>query len=87
MVQSDDAGPLLRAKLDGLAPTFIVVGAVEIPRDDILALATALEKAGVEVTLHVAEDLPHFPPIFADYHEAGAACVDAIGQVVRSYLL
>jgi monoterpene epsilon-lactone hydrolase len=76
----------VHAKLDGLPPTFIAVGSVEIPRDDILALAAALEKAGVEVTRHVAEDLPHLPPIFADYHPAGADCVEAMGRFVRSRL-
>jgi acetyl esterase/lipase len=76
----------VRAKLDGLSPTFIAVGSVEIPRDDILALARALENAGVEVTTHVAEDLPHFPLIFADYHKAAAACADAIARFVRARL-
>ncbi len=72
------------ANLDDLAPTFIAVGSVEIPRDDILALAKALERAGVEVTVHVAEEMPHLPPIFADYHEAGRRCVEAIGGFVRN---
>lgn len=76
----------LRARLEGIAPTFVAAGSVEIPRDDILALAGALEKAGVEVTRHLAEDLPHFPLIFADYHPAGAACLAAIARFIESHL-
>lgn len=74
----------VRAKLHGLAPTFIVAGSVEIPRDDILSLAIALKEAGVEVTLHIAKDLPHLPPIFADVHPSGAACVEAIAGYIRA---
>lgn len=76
----------VRAKLDRLAPTLIVVGSAEIPRDDILALASALEQAGVDVTRHVADELPHNPPIFADYHPAARASVDAIASFIRAQL-
>lgn len=75
----------VRADLAGLAPTFLSVGTAEIPRDDILALAAALEEAGVDVTRHVAVDLPHLAPIFADFHTGGAACVDAIARFIRSH--
>lgn len=76
----------VRAQLEGLAPTFVSVGTAEIPRDDILTLADRLERAGVEVTRHVVEDAPHFAPIFADYHEGSAACVEAIARFVRARL-
>src|SRR5689334_14572555 len=59
----------IRAKLKDLAPTLVVLSSAEIPRDDILALTSALESAGVEITRHVVKDSPHNPPVFATYHK------------------
>lgn len=75
----------IRANLAGLAPTFVAVGSAEIPRDDIVAFANALEKAGVDVTLHVAKDMPHMPVVFADYHEEGRRCVEGLAGFVRRH--
>jgi acetyl esterase/lipase len=75
----------VNARLGGLTPVLVVAGEVEIPRDDILALAAALEKANVDVTVHVAPDLPHNPPLFAAYHPEARACVEAIGAFVRRF--
>jgi monoterpene epsilon-lactone hydrolase len=76
----------LYADLHGLPPTLVVLGSLEVPRDDILALTNALERSGVEVRRHLAEELPHLPPLFADLHPAGAACVAAIASFVSSCL-
>ena len=54
----------------------VIAGEVEIPRDDILALAARMKGAGVDVTVHVAPDMPHNPPVFAAYHPAAAAALD-----------
>ncbi len=75
------------AKLEGLAPTLITVGDAEIPRDDILELAKLLKEAGVDVTLHVAQDMPHNGPVFAAYHPEGLRALEAIATFVRQRLV
>jgi len=74
----------VHADLKDLAPVFLLVGSREIPRDDILALGERLEAAGVDVVRHLATDLPHNPPFFADYHPSGAASVDGIVDFIRA---
>jgi acetyl esterase/lipase len=76
----------VRARLDGLGPVLIIVGEVEIPRDDILALAEKLAVAKVDVTVHVAEDMPHNPPMFAAYHPNGQTALDKAARFVRTTL-
>lgn len=88
------AGPLalddprlspVHARLAGLPPVLVIAGEVEIPRDDILALAAALEAARVDVTVHVAPDMPHNPPLFAAYHPSARASVAAISAFLRRF--
>lgn len=67
-----------RARLDGLPETFVSWGKCEIPRDDVLAFVGALRAAGVSVTTHAAEDMPHNPTFFADFNENGHAALDAL---------
>lgn len=76
---------LVHARLAGLNPMLVVAGGVEIPRDDIVALAGALERAGVKTTLHVAPEMPHNPPLFAAYHESARASLDALCDFVRRF--
>jgi epsilon-lactone hydrolase len=66
------------AELAGLAPVFILAGGAEIPRDDILALADRLSRANVEVTRHLAPDMPHNAPVFAAYHPSARVAVEAL---------
>ena len=66
------------AALHGLPRTMVVVGTAEIPRDDIRALATKVRDAGVDVTEHVAPDMPHNALFFAAYHPSGKAAFDAV---------
>lgn len=75
-----------RAELRGLAPVLVVVGEVEILHDDIRAFARALEGAAVDVTVHVAKDMPHNAPVFAAMHPSGQIAVEAIGRFVRKTL-
>jgi epsilon-lactone hydrolase len=70
------------AKLEGLAPTFITAGELELPRDDIEAFAESLRQAGVDTTFHLAPDMPHNAAFFADYHPSGVAVIDAIARFV-----
>ncbi len=74
------------AHLAGLPPTLVTVGDREIPRDDILALADALEKAGVDTTLHVAEDMPHNAPVWAAVHPSGKAALEASARFAAARL-
>lgn len=76
----------LRAPLEGLAPVLVIVGEVEIPRDDILALATRLREADVDVTVHEAKDMPHNPMVFAPYHPHGQAALDEAMRFTRRAL-
>ncbi len=74
------------AKLEGLAPAIVTVGEAEIPRDDILVLASRLKDAGVDVTLHVAKDMPHNAPVFAAYHPEGLKALQAVVEFVKRRL-
>ncbi|HVZ14731.1 MAG TPA: alpha/beta hydrolase [Bauldia sp.] len=51
--------PALAADHSGLPPTLIVVAAYDVLRDDDLAFAARLKKAGVEVTLRLVEGVNH----------------------------
>lgn len=74
------------AELEGLAPVLVTVGEAELPRDDILALAAKLKDAGVDVALHVAEDMPHNAPVFAAYHPAAKRALDAVVSFIEAQL-
>jgi epsilon-lactone hydrolase len=76
----------IHANLQRLAPCFISVGDLEIPRDDIVELAKRLRSAGVDVTLHVARNMPHNAPVFAEYHPEGKAAFNALVQFTRAHL-
>jgi acetyl esterase/lipase len=62
------------------------VGELEIPRDDILQFAERIKTAGVDATLHVAKNMPHNAPVFAQYHPEGKAALDAIVRFVQARL-
>jgi acetyl esterase/lipase len=74
------------ADLARLPPTLVTVGDREIPRDDILALAEALRRAGVDTTLHVAPDMPHNAPVWADVHPSGKAALEACARFAAEHL-
>jgi acetyl esterase/lipase len=75
----------VNARLDGLGPILVVVGEVEIPRDDILALANRLRAAKVDVSVHAAKDMPHNPPVLAAYHPNGQRALEEIARFVRRF--
>lgn len=74
------------ANLQGLSPCLVTVGELEIPRDDILDFADRLKRAGVNVTVHVARNMPHNASVFAAYHPEGKAALDAIVRFIRANL-
>lgn len=71
------------ARLDdatGLPPAYIEVGQLDIFRDDAVAYATTLGRAGVPVELHVHPGVPHEFDFFAfDSAVAARAMADRIG--------
>ena len=73
---TDRAHPLvspLFADLSGLPPLLILVGTAEVLLDDATSLAERARDAGVEVELHVEDDLLHVWPMFPGVPEADAA--------------
>lgn len=74
------------ANLTGLAPCLVTVGELEILRDDVLEFAERLRSAGVNVTLHVARNMPHNAPVFAEYYSEGKAALDAIVRFIEAHL-
>ncbi len=71
---------------EGLAPTFVAVGEVEIPRDAIEAFIERLRAAGIDVTRHLAADMPHNAAIFAAFHPSGAELLSAVVGFVNRIL-
>jgi acetyl esterase/lipase len=74
------------ARLEGLGPLFIQVGDAERLRDEGVAFAARTQAAGVETVLDLAPELPHLPPLFADFHPAGARAFDAATRYLRRAL-
>jgi monoterpene epsilon-lactone hydrolase len=76
----------LHAELPGLSPLFVQVGSAERLFDEGVELARRAEHAGVSVTLDVARDMPHNPPLLASFHPEAARALDALVQFVSHHL-
>jgi acetyl esterase/lipase len=77
----------VRADLNHLGPVHLQWGELEICRDDIEVLAARFGSAsGVALESHVAPDMPHDPPVFADFHPSGKAALDALCAFVTTQL-
>ena len=74
------------ADLSGLCPCLVVVGEVELPRDDIVSLYDKLKTAGVDAHLHLARSMPHSPPAMAALHPEGAVSMARIASYVNNHL-
>lgn len=84
--EGDPRNPLaapLYADLSGLPPLLIQVGSAETLLDDSLRIAERARQAGVDVTLHVWEDMIHVWQLFAFMAPQAAAAIDEIGAFVR----
>ena len=66
------ASPLF-ASLAGLPPLLIQAGTADLLLSDAERLAAAALRVGVDVTLHIGEDLPHVYPIMLGTPEAAQA--------------
>jgi epsilon-lactone hydrolase len=76
------ASPLF-ASLSGLPPLLIQAGTADLLLSDAERLAAAALRAGVDVTLHIGEGLPHVYPIMLGTPEAAEA-TDQIGRFLRA---
>jgi monoterpene epsilon-lactone hydrolase len=76
------ASPLFAA-LSGLPPLLIQVGTADLLLSDSERLAAAAAEAGVDVTLHIGEGLPHVYPILLGTPEAAEA-TEQTGKFLRA---
>jgi epsilon-lactone hydrolase len=76
------ASPLF-APLAGLPPLLILVGTADLLLSDSERLAAAATEAGVDVTLHVGEGLPHVYPLMLGTLEAAEATKE-MGKFLRA---
>jgi monoterpene epsilon-lactone hydrolase len=76
------ASPLF-ASLTGLPPLLIQVGTADLLLSDSERLARAAAEAGVDVTLHIGEGLPHVYPLLLGTPEAAEA-TEQIGRFLQA---
>jgi monoterpene epsilon-lactone hydrolase len=76
------ASPLF-ASLAGLPPLLIQTGTADLLLSDSERLAAAATRAGVHVTLHIGDGLPHVYPIMAGTPEAAQA-TEQTGDFLRT---
>lgn len=72
----------LFARLEGLAPLFILAGGGERLLDEATELAGLARQAGVAVELLIAADMPHNPPALADFHPSAQQATAQAGQYI-----
>jgi epsilon-lactone hydrolase len=78
------ASPLF-ASLAGLPPLLVLVSTADLLLSDSERLATAADRAGVDVTLEIGEGLPHVYPLMLGTPEATEA-TEEIGKFLRARL-
>lgn len=79
---ADPAVSPLFADLAGLPPMLLETGSEEVLLDDSLRLAARAEAAGVDVTLEVADGLPHVYQYFASFLPEAQASIDRSGSFI-----
>lgn len=62
---SEYAAPARATRVDGLPPTYLEVGALDIFRDETLKYGSRIAEANIDVELHVYPSLPHAYDVFA----------------------
>lgn len=71
--------------LGALPPTLVCAGGAEAGRDDILSFAETLRAQGVDCTVHVADEMPHDPPLFEAYHPSARAAFEAVVSFIQRH--
>jgi monoterpene epsilon-lactone hydrolase len=72
----------INAALNDLPPLFIQVGDAETLLDDSTRLADHAEKAGIDVTLQIWEEMPHVWHLAAPVLPEGQQAIEKIGEFV-----
>ena len=81
-----DASPLRAERLDGLPPAIVVVAEFDPLRDESLAYAERLRAAGVPVTIHRYDDMPHVFFSFVNIFQTGNRAVERVGAELRELI-
>jgi len=76
----------LFAPLDGLARVAIIVGSAERLYDEGIELAERARKAGAEVEVIIAEDMPHNAPAISTFHPNADRSFQAGAEYIRNVL-
>jgi acetyl esterase/lipase len=74
------------ANLAGLCRCLVVVGELELPRDDIFVFHEKLKRAGVPVDLCLASEMPHNPPAFSGLHPEGDSSLRRLASFAQQQL-
>jgi len=85
-VLSDPRISPTHADLSGLCPCLVIVGELELPKDDILSFHTKLKEAGVATQLHIAPQMTHNPPALAGLHPEADIAIRKLASFVLSQL-
>lgn len=83
---SDPRVSPIEAKLEGLAPLFVLVGGAERLFDEGAELVERARRAAVKAELCVAPDLPHNPPALVDFHPLAEQAFAQSGSFVADSL-
>jgi epsilon-lactone hydrolase len=75
----------INATLNDLPPLFIQVGDAETLLDDSTRLADHAEKAGIDVTLQIWDEMPHVWHLAAPVLPEGQAAIEKIGEFVIAH--
>ncbi|HLX93497.1 MAG TPA: alpha/beta hydrolase [Puia sp.] len=85
-LQNPDVAPVLAENLNGLPPAMVIIGQFDPLRDEGLAYAVKLIKAGVDVKLIHYHGMPHGFVQSADRIDAGKDAIAEIGNAIRKAL-
>ncbi|RZL63432.1 MAG: alpha/beta hydrolase [Variovorax sp.] len=79
------AVPGASMRLAELAPTLVLVGAADPMRDEALAFAERLRKAGIPVVSSVLQSAANWPEALYDTDNSCCACEAAVDQQLRDF--
>lgn len=69
----------------GLPPLMMIVGGQEVLYDDTIRVAQKAKDAGVNVFLHIYEEMFHIFPVFSGIFEEGKEAIDRIAAFIQAH--